>query len=102
MKRSDHRILTTHAGRLDGSPELMKLSREVMAGRATDVNALAGRSTRHCRRRPPPGRCRRRCDRDGEVGKFGFGSLDGHGRRLSGLTTRPLEPGEAPHGARDE
>jgi 5-methyltetrahydropteroyltriglutamate--homocysteine methyltransferase len=33
---------------------------------------------------------------DGEVGKFGFGSLTYYGRRLSGLTTRPLKPGEAP------
>jgi hypothetical protein len=40
MKRSDHRILTTHAGRLDGPPELVKLSRDVMAGHVADASAL--------------------------------------------------------------
>jgi 5-methyltetrahydropteroyltriglutamate--homocysteine methyltransferase len=97
MKRSEHRILTTHAGRLDGPAELMKLSRDVMAGHAADVNAL----------RPAVQRgivevVRKQADAgvdvisDGEVGKFGFGSLAYYGRRLSGLTTRPLKPGEAP------
>jgi hypothetical protein len=33
MKRGDQRILTTHVGRLDGPPELMKFSRDVMASR---------------------------------------------------------------------
>ena len=40
MKRSEHRILTTHAGRLDGPPELVKLSRDVMAGHVADASAL--------------------------------------------------------------
>jgi 5-methyltetrahydropteroyltriglutamate--homocysteine methyltransferase len=97
MKRSDHRILTTHAGRLDGPPELMKLSRDVMAGQVADVNALrpAVQSgiVEVIRRQAGAG-----VDviSDGEVGKFGFGSLTYYGRRLSGLTTRPLKPGEAP------
>jgi len=93
MKRSDHRILTTHAGRLDGPPELIKLSRDVMAGRVADVNALRPAVQRGIvdviGRQAGAG-----VDviSDGEVGKFGFGSLTYYGRRLSGLTTRPLQP----------
>jgi len=33
---------------------------------------------------------------DGELTKFGFGGLAYYGRRLSGLATRPVKPGEAP------
>ena len=33
---------------------------------------------------------------DGELGKFGFGSMAYYARRLSGLSTRTLKPGEAP------
>jgi 5-methyltetrahydropteroyltriglutamate--homocysteine methyltransferase len=33
---------------------------------------------------------------DGEVGKIGFGGIGYYGRRLSGLSTRKLKPGEAP------
>jgi len=97
MRRSDHRILTTHAGRLEGPPELTKLSRDVMAGQLADVNALRPAVQRGIvdviRRQAGAG-----VDviSDGEVGKFGFGSLAYYGRRLSGLTTRPLKPGEAP------
>ena len=97
MKRSDHRILTTHAGRLDGPPELVKLSRDVMAGLVADASALRPAVQRGIvdviRRQAGAG-----VDviSDGEVGKFGFGSLTYYGRRLSGLTTRPLKPGEAP------
>jgi 5-methyltetrahydropteroyltriglutamate--homocysteine methyltransferase len=97
MRRSDHRILTTHAGRLDGPPELVKLSRDVMAGHVADANALRPAVQRGIvdviRRQAGAG-----VDviSDGEVGKFGFGSLAYYGRRLSGLTTRPLKPGEAP------
>jgi 5-methyltetrahydropteroyltriglutamate--homocysteine methyltransferase len=97
MRRSDHRILTTHAGRLDGPPELTKLSRDVMAGHVADVNALRPAVQRGIvdviRRQASAG-----VDviSDGEVGKFGFGSLTYYGHRLSGLTTRPLKPGEAP------
>jgi 5-methyltetrahydropteroyltriglutamate--homocysteine methyltransferase len=97
MKRSDRRILTTHAGRLDGPPEMMKLSRDVMAGHVTDVNAL-----RPAVQRGMVDVIRKQAGAgvdvvsDGEVGKFGFGSLTYYGRRLSGLTTRPLKPGEAP------
>jgi 5-methyltetrahydropteroyltriglutamate--homocysteine methyltransferase len=33
---------------------------------------------------------------DGEVGKLGFGGIGYYGRRLSGLSTRPVKPGEPP------
>ena len=33
---------------------------------------------------------------DGELGKTGFGGITYYGRRLSGLSTRKLNPGEAP------
>jgi 5-methyltetrahydropteroyltriglutamate--homocysteine methyltransferase len=97
MKRSDHRILTTHAGRLDGPPELMKLSRDVMGGDVPDLDAL-----RPAVQRGMVDVIRKQANAgvdvisDGEVGKFGFGSLAYYGRRLSGLSTRPLKPGEAP------
>jgi len=96
MKRSSERILTTHAGRLDGPPELMQLSRDVMAGRATDLNAFTAQIESGIvdvvRKQAQAG-----IDviSDGEVGKFGFGSLAYYGRRLSGLRMRPLKPGEA-------
>src|SRR6186997_1968350 len=97
MKRSDRRFLTTHAGRLDGPPELTNLSRDVMAGRVADLNALRPAVQRGIvdviRRQSGAGIA---VISDGEVGKFGFGSLTYYGRRLSGLTTRPLKPGEAP------
>ena len=40
MKRGDRRILTTHAGRLDGPPELMKLSRAAPAVRTVCSGAV--------------------------------------------------------------
>jgi 5-methyltetrahydropteroyltriglutamate--homocysteine methyltransferase len=97
MKRSSDRILTTHAGRLDGPPELMQLSRDVMTGRAVDLNAfktqIEGGIVDVVRKQARAG-----IDvvSDGEVGKIGFGSLVYYGKRLSGLQTRPLKPGEAP------
>ena len=98
MKRSTERILTTHAGRLDGPPGLMQLSMDVMAGRATDLNAFTPQIESGIvdvvRKQAQAG-----IDviSDGEVGKFGFGSLAYYGRRLSGLKMRPLKPGEAPY-----
>ena len=97
MKRSSDRILTTHAGRLDGPAELMQLSRDVMTGRAVDLNAftpqIEGGIVDVVRKQARAG-----IDvvSDGEVGKIGFGSLVYYGKRLSGLQTRPLKPGEAP------
>ena len=97
MKRSSDRILTTHAGRLDGPAELMQLSRDVMTGRTIDLNAftsqIEGGIVDVVRKQAKAG-----IDvvSDGEVGKIGFGSLVYYGKRLSGLQTRPLKPGEAP------
>jgi 5-methyltetrahydropteroyltriglutamate--homocysteine methyltransferase len=97
MKRSSDRILTTHAGRLDGPPELMQLSRDVMTGRTVELNAfktqIEGGIVDVVRKQAKAG-----IDvvSDGEVGKIGFGSLVYYGKRLSGLQTRPLKPGEAP------
>ncbi len=31
MERSTDRILTTHAGRLDGPPDLIQMTRDIMA-----------------------------------------------------------------------
>jgi 5-methyltetrahydropteroyltriglutamate--homocysteine methyltransferase len=97
MKRSSDRILTTHAGRLDGPPELMQLSRDVMTGRVTDLSAFKPQIESGIvdvvRKQAKAG-----IDivSDGEVPKIGFGSLVYYGKRLSGLQMRPLKPGEAP------
>ena len=97
MKRSTNRILTTHAGRLDGSAELIQMSREIMGGRKVDPREiqtqLRGGLNHVVRKQTEAG-----VDviSDGEITKFGFGSLAYYGRRLSGLATRPLTPGEAP------
>jgi 5-methyltetrahydropteroyltriglutamate--homocysteine methyltransferase len=97
MKRSINRILTTHAGRLDGPPELMQMTREIMSGRAFDQQEL-GSITRNGIAHV----IRKQADSgidvisDGEVTKFGFGGLAYYGRRLSGLGSRPLKTGEAP------
>ncbi len=97
MKRSSDRILTTHAGRLDGPPDLMQMSRDVMAGRPIDVQQLDPRLLKGIadviRKQTEAG-----IDviSDGELTKFGFASLTYYGRRLSGLGKRPLKSGEAP------
>src|SRR5262249_31553049 len=91
------RILTTHGGRLDGPPELLQMSRDIMAGRKVDLQAFVPRVRNGMvdvlRKQAAAG-----IDvvSDGEVGKFGFGSVAYYGRRFSGLTTRPLKPFEAP------
>src|SRR5262252_1624632 len=98
MKRSTNRILTTHAGRLDGPPEVMQITRDLMAGRPVDVEAVMPKVRNGIldviRKQTQAG-----IDiiSDGELGKFGFGSLGYYGRRLSGLATRKLKPGEAPY-----
>src|SRR2546427_7758688 len=98
MKRSSDRILTTHAGRLDGPPDLMQTSKDVMAGRVTASERLQSRVRNGIadviREQTKAG-----IDviSDGELSKFGFGSLTYYGRRLGGLGTRPLKPGEAPY-----
>jgi len=97
MKRSTKRILTTHAGRLDGPPELMQITRETMGGKSLDFNAVlplirAG-IVDVARKQAAAG-----IDviSDGEMGKIGFGGIAYYGRRLAGLGTRKTKPGEAP------
>lgn len=95
MKRSTDRILTTHAGRLDGPPEMRRMAMEVFTGRSKDLSAVLpyvreGMTT-IVRQQAEAG-----IDivSDGELGKLGFG-LAYYGRRLSGLGSRKLKPGES-------
>jgi 5-methyltetrahydropteroyltriglutamate--homocysteine methyltransferase len=94
MKRSLHRILTTHAGRLEGPPELRKALGTLQQTMAADpaslephVHNAVGWVLRE--------QARAGVDivSDGELSKIGFG-LSVFGRRLSGLTSRKLEEGE--------
>jgi 5-methyltetrahydropteroyltriglutamate--homocysteine methyltransferase len=95
MKRSANRILTTHAGRLDGPPEYRELMMAMVSGRNTDAASTG--PTIHdgivdvLQRQAAAG-----IDivSDGELGKIGFGGLGYYGSRLQGLTTRKLQPGE--------
>src|SRR5439155_2528770 len=97
MERSTDCILTTHAGRLDGPPDLIQMTRDIMAGRPVDLDALEPRVRSEIveviRKQAQAG-----IDviSDGELGKFGFGSMSYYARRLSGLATRRLKPGEPP------
>jgi 5-methyltetrahydropteroyltriglutamate--homocysteine methyltransferase len=97
MKHSTNRILTTHAGRLDGPRELMESSLAIMSGRSTDVAGLLPKV-----RSAMVEAVRKQAEAgidvisDGELGKTGFGGIAYYGRRLSGLSTRKLNPGEAP------
>ena len=98
MKRSTNRILTTHAGRLDGPRELTEITRDIVSGRALDIQKLMPliRSgiVDVARKQAAAG-----IDviSDGELGKIGFGGVVYYGRRLSGLGSRKLKPGEAPY-----
>jgi 5-methyltetrahydropteroyltriglutamate--homocysteine methyltransferase len=95
MKRSTHRILTTHAGRLDGPPDLRAAAGELMSGRSSNLEALKPKiqagMTEIVRRQADAG-----IDviSDGELGKLGFGFAY-YGKRLAGLGTRKIKPGEA-------
>jgi 5-methyltetrahydropteroyltriglutamate--homocysteine methyltransferase len=97
MKRSTDRILTTHAGRLDGPPDLREMTVALQAGRPVDPKALLssvrGGIVEIIRKQAEAG-----IDvvSDGELGKIGFGGIAYYGRRLSGLATRKLKSGEAP------
>ncbi|HKE85735.1 MAG TPA: cobalamin-independent methionine synthase II family protein [Vicinamibacterales bacterium] len=94
MKSSTNRILTTHAGRLDGPPEYRAMGRALFTGAAPDVAALQAAVRTAMvdvvRRQAAAG-----IDviSDGEIGKMGFG-LAYYGRRLSGLASREVKPGE--------
>jgi 5-methyltetrahydropteroyltriglutamate--homocysteine methyltransferase len=95
MKRSTHRILTTHAGRLDGPPDLRTAAGELMSGRSLNLEALKPKiqagMTEIVGRQANAG-----IDviSDGELGKLGFGFAY-YGKRLAGLGTRKIKPGEA-------
>jgi 5-methyltetrahydropteroyltriglutamate--homocysteine methyltransferase len=94
VKHSTDRILTTHAGRLDGPRDLREMTFNFMAGRGPDLPTVMARVqsgiTETIRKQADAG-----IDiiSDGELGKIGFGYAY-YGRRLSGLATRKREPGE--------
>ncbi len=94
MKHSTDRILTTHAGRLDGPRDLREMTFGFMSGRGPDLATVMARVqsgiTETIRKQADAG-----IDiiSDGELGKIGFGYAY-YGRRLSGLGTRKVKPGE--------
>jgi 5-methyltetrahydropteroyltriglutamate--homocysteine methyltransferase len=94
MKHSTDRILTTHAGRLDGPRDLREMTFSFMSGRGPDLSTVMARVqsgiTETIRKQADAG-----IDiiSDGELGKIGFG-FPYYGRRLSGLGTRKVNPGE--------
>jgi 5-methyltetrahydropteroyltriglutamate--homocysteine methyltransferase len=95
VKHSTQRILTTHAGRLDGPAEYRQAMAEMMSGQKFDLDVLKPKLQSAI-----IDVLRRQADAgidivsDGELGKVGFG-IGYYGRRLSGLSTRPLKPGES-------
>jgi 5-methyltetrahydropteroyltriglutamate--homocysteine methyltransferase len=95
MKRSTDRILTTHAGRLDGPPEYRAMLMAMMGG--TPVDLASVESIVHT---GIVDVLRKQADAgidivsDGELGKSGFGGIGYYGRRLSGLSTRNRKSGE--------
>jgi 5-methyltetrahydropteroyltriglutamate--homocysteine methyltransferase len=96
MKHSTDRILTTHAGRLDGPPEYREMTMAMMSGKPVDVEAFQPKVRSGIvdvlRKQAAAG-----IDvvSDGELGKIGFGGIAYYGRRLGGLSTRKLKTGEA-------
>ena len=94
MKRSTDRILTTHAGRLDGPPDLRDAAMAIQSGRSSDLQSVLPKV-----RTAMTGIVRQQADAgidiisDGEIGKIGFG-MAYYGRRLTGLTARKVSPGE--------
>jgi 5-methyltetrahydropteroyltriglutamate--homocysteine methyltransferase len=94
MKHSTDRILTTHAGRLDGPRDLREMTFSFMSGQGPDLATVMARVqsgiTETIRKQADAG-----IDiiSDGELGKIGFGFAY-YGRRLAGLATRKIQPGE--------
>jgi len=93
MTRDIDRILTTHAGRLDGPPELRALLKASRSGpvdmdRAAAIVPAALEDL--VRRQKATG-----IDivGDGELGKLGY-NLSYYGKRLTGLTARKVAEGE--------
>ena len=95
MKRSTNRILTTHAGRLNGPDALTAETRKIQRGEAADLEPLTPLI-----RTSMAGVIKQQAEAgidiisDGELGKVGFG-LSYYGKRLTGLGTRPVVEGEA-------
>ena len=89
-------MLTTHAGRLNGPPELTEVTRAIQRGASSDIEAampLIRKSMADVIKQ----QANAGIDivSDGELGKIGFG-LSYYGKRLTGLGTRPVREGEAP------
>jgi 5-methyltetrahydropteroyltriglutamate--homocysteine methyltransferase len=94
MKRSAHRILTTHAGRLEGNAALRKAlgtPQRAMTVKAAELEPYLQDSIVWALRE----QAKAGVDvaSDGEISKIGFG-FSAFGRRLSGLTSRTLQEGE--------
>src|SRR5690554_2901677 len=95
MKRSTHRILTTHGGRLEGPAELRAMTGSVRDRRDVDPREIA--PLMHdaivyvLRKQAEAG-----IDivSNGELNRHGWG-LAYYGRRLSGLESRKVKEGEA-------
>jgi 5-methyltetrahydropteroyltriglutamate--homocysteine methyltransferase len=95
VRRSTDRILTTHAGRLEGPPEFTKLTGTVRDRREADPDAVAQR-LRDAIRFVLEKQIEAGIDivSNGELGRYGYG-LSYYGRRLSGLTSRKVKEGES-------
>ena len=94
MKRSTNRILTTHAGRLDGPPDLRQMTMAIQSGTSSDIEAIRPRvRTAIAEIVRKQSDCGIDIVSDGELGKIGFG-MAYYGRRLTGLSTRKVQPGE--------
>ena len=95
MKRSTDRILTTHAGRLNGPQNLTEAAQKLQRGETDDYAAILPLV-----RDSMVGVLKQQVETgidvvsDGELGKIGFG-LSYYGKRLTGLAARPLQEGEA-------
>jgi 5-methyltetrahydropteroyltriglutamate--homocysteine methyltransferase len=95
MKRSTDRILTTHAGRLSGPPDLIELTRGVQGGQITDMDQVLPRvRTAMADVIRKQAECGIDIVSDGELGKIGFG-LTYYGRRYEGFSSREVREGEA-------
>ena len=95
MKGSTDRIVTTHVGRLDGPPDYReKVTQAIRTGASVDPTSL-GATVEAAIRWVVQQQLDAGVDiiSDGELGKLGYG-LGYYGRRLTGLTSRQVNPGE--------
>jgi 5-methyltetrahydropteroyltriglutamate--homocysteine methyltransferase len=95
VKRSTDRILTTHAGRLNGPPDLTAATQKLQRGETNDYESILPLV-----RESMVGLLKQQQDAgidipsDGELGKIGFG-INYYGKRLTGINERDIRPGEA-------